>query len=238
MDREIESAFASIVTGQPHEFMIGGKRLCLWPVTLAKTLLCRRWIDALEMDAGILKSNPYVECLRLAETKSEEVAQLLAIHLAENTYKALHDSVGMSKRCNLLRRVKREHLAALLMTVLTDDRTEAVMEYFGMKAERMRMESVTKVKQESSNSITFGGLTIIGSFIVQLKELGFSTDEILYERSYSFLRLVLADKVTSVYLSDEELERLPQGSGGRLLDGENDGDLDRLACMIKQGGSH
>ena len=39
--------------------------------------------------------------------------------------------------------------------------------------------------------------------------MGYTDDEILYERGYSFLRLMLADKANSVYLTDEELAELP-----------------------------
>ena len=235
--KELDHALADIITAQPTEIRIGRKTLRIYPVTLAKTFLLRRWMDALEIDAVLLKANPYVECLRLAETQPDVVAQILAIHSAPNTQRDLHDSRAAVIRRNLLRSVKTEHLAGLLMAVLTSDKTEQLADHLGMNAERERLQEALEVKRDhDKNNLTFGGKSIFGTFIGQLKEMGYTDEEILFERSYSYLRLMLADKVTSLYLSDEELEGLPQSAGGTLLDGENDSDLDALAALIKTGG--
>lgn len=237
-ERELEHALADIITARPHEIRIGRKTLRLYPVTLAKTFLLRRWMDALEINSALLKSNPYVECLRLAETQPDVVAQILAIHSAPNTQRDLHDSRAAVIRRNLLRSVKTEHLAGLLMAVLTSDNTDQLADHLGITGERERLQEVLEVKREhDKNNLTFGGKSIFGTFIGQLKEMGYTDEEILFERSYSYLRLMLADKVTSLYLNDEELESLSQSAGGTLLDGENDGDLDALAALIKTGGA-
>lgn len=236
--KELEHALADIITAQPTEIRIGRKTLRLYPVTLAKTFVLRRWMDALEIDAALLKANPFIECLRLAETQPDVVAHILAIHSAPNTEKDLHDRRGMVMRRNLLLTVKTEHLAGLLMAVLTADKTEQLCEHLGISAERDRLQEALSVKRDHDrNNLSFGGKSIFGTFIGQLKEMGYGDSEILFERSYSYLRLMLADKVTSLYMSDEELELLPQSAGGTLLDGESDGDLDTLAAMIKSGGA-
>ena len=236
-NKELDHALADIITAQPTEIRIGRKTMRLYPVTLAKTFLLRRWMDALAMDAALLKANPFIECLRLAETQPDVVAHILAIHSAPNTEKDLHDRRGMVTRRNLLQTVKTEHLAGLLMAVLTADKTEQLCEHLGISAERERLQEALSVKRDhDKNNLSFGGKSIFGTFIGQLKEMGYSDGEILFERSYSYLRLMLADKVTSLYLSDEELEGLPQSAGGTLLDGENDSDLDALAALIKTGG--
>lgn len=236
-ERELDHALADIITAKPHEIRIGRKTLRLYPVTLAKTFVLRRWMDALEIDASLLKVNPYVECLRLAETQREKVSEILAVHSAPNTQKDLHDSRNRAMRRNLFASVKTEHLAGLLMAVLTQDKTEELTQYLGLSAEHERLAEVLKVKREGDkNNLSFGGKSIFGAFIGQLKEMGYTDEEILFERSYSYLRLMLADKTTSIYLNDEELENLPQSAGGTLLDGDDDSDMDVLAALIKQGG--
>lgn len=236
-ERELDHALADIITAKPHEIRIGRKTLRLYPVTLAKIFVLRRWMDALEIDASLLKVNPYVECLRLAETQREKVSEILAVHSAPNTQKDLHDSRNRAMRRNLFASVKTEHLAGLLMAVLTQDKTEELTQYLGLSAEHERLAEVLKVKREGDkNNLSFGGKSIFGAFIGQLKEMGYTDEEILFERSYSYLRLMLADKTTSIYLNDEELENLPQSAGGTLLDGDDDSDMDVLAALIKQGG--
>jgi hypothetical protein len=101
-------------------------------------------------------------------------------------------------------------LAAHLINVLTLDKTADVMEHLGLNKEHERMKKVFEIKRKhNKNSIDFGGLSLFGSFIGQLKEMGYTENEILFELGYSYLQMVLADKVTSVYLSDDELEELP-----------------------------
>lgn len=237
-NEEIGNDLADIITARPHEVRIGRKTLRLYPVTLAKTFLLRRWMEALHIDETLLKTSPCVECLRLAETRREVVAQILAIHSAPNTYRDLYDSRSTSRRRSLLLTVKTEHLAGLLMSVITDDKTGLLSEHLGLNAERERLHKVLEVKRKhSKNTLYFGGKSLFGTFICQLKELGYTDNEILYERGYSYLRLMLADNLTSIYLSDEELEELPQDAGGTLLDGEDDDALDALAAMIKTGGT-
>ena len=236
-DKELDEALADIITGRPHEIEIGRKTLRLYPVTLAKTFLLRRWMGKLKIDYGILKSMPQLECLRLAETQPEVVAEILAIHSAPNSAQALHDSHATKIRRDLLLSVKPEHLAGLLMTVLTEDKTDVLSSYLGMTAERDRLQEVLAVKRaHDKNNLSFGGKSILGLFIGPLKEMGYTDEDILFKYGYSYLRLMLADKVTSVYVSDKELESLSQGAGGTLLDGEDDGDLDALAALIKAGG--
>lgn len=235
-NKKLDHALADVITATPYEIRIGRKTLRLYPVTFAKTFVIRRWMDALDIDASLLRVNPYVECLRLAETQREKVAEVLAVLSTPNTQKHLHDSCGRAMRRNLFASVKTEHLAGLLMAALTQDKTEELMEWLGLSAERERLTEVLAVKNEGGkNNLSFGGKSIFGAFIGLLKEMGYTDEEILFERSYSYLRLMLADKVTNIYLSDEELENLPKNAGGTLLDGDDDSDMDQLEALIKAG---
>ena len=230
---EKEEYLADVVTGRPHDLEIDGELLRLYPVTLAKTFELRRWLDQLPIDGNLMKQNPMLECLRLSEEHADAVAGYLAVHTSENSYASLYDLAGMKHRRELLLRVRRDELAGLLVSVLSSDHTEELKEELGISAERERLVEVLKVKEEGSkNSQTFGGRTLFGSFIDPLIEMGFSREEILYECGYDFLRMALADKVTSVYLSDEELERLPARAGGQLIDGDDASALAEISGMI------
>lgn len=236
-ERDLEYALADIITAKPHDIRIGRKVLRFYPVTLAKAFVLRRWMDALKMDVNLLHKSPYIECLRLVETQRDIVTEILAVHSSPNTRNDLHDSHARSVRRNLLASVKQEHLAGLLLTMLTQDKTEELTDYLGLRSEHERLMEALHVKREvSKNNLNFGGKSIFGGFIGQLKEMGYSDEEILFEHGYSYLRLMLADEVTSVYLSDKELENLPQSAGGTLLDGETDEDLNQLESLIKAGG--
>ena len=100
-------------------------------------------------------------------------------------------------------------MASLLLYVLSGDESQQVMAALGMDKEQRRLEKVARLKSKSDTStLTFGGKSVFGSFIAPLKEMGYTDNEILYERGYTYLRLMLADKPVSVFLTEDERGRL------------------------------
>ena len=228
-DRDIDRALADIITGRPYEFTVGRKRLRLYPVTLAKTFELQGHIDNLDINLALLATNPYIEALRLVQSHRDTCDSIIAIHTARNTFKDLYDNKAFQERRNLMRTLSVESMATLLMMILTSDDSERVMEHLGISMERTRMSQVISLKKNSDkHQRTFGGMSIFGSFIGQLKEMGYKDDEILYERPYSYLRLMLADKITTVYLTDDELNSLPAEIGGTMLDGNDPASFAKL----------
>lgn len=234
---DIDYKIADIITGMPHEFTVGRKTVRLYPVTLAKTYILARVMSGLAINREILSFNPNLEILRLVEEKKELCCRLLSIHATPNTYKDLFNSRSIAERRNLFMKMSNEDVAVLMLYVLTSDATEEVIKHLGLDKERERLAKVMKVKKDDSkNNVSFGGLTIFGSFIGQLKEMGYSDNEILYERGYSFLRLMLADKITSVYLSDDELNKLPADVGGTMFDGNDPASFEKLKARMSAKG--
>ena len=208
--RNIEYETADIITGRPYGFSVGRKPLYIYPVTLAKTFELKRHMDALGLDRDNLMANPYLEAMRLVQEKRRTCCEIIAVHTSPNTYRDLYNMQASAARRNLLCKMDDRDLATVLIHVLMSDKTEMVMRHLKLDKEQERMRKVMEVKRkDGKNNVSFGGLTIFGSFIGQLKEMGYSDDEILYERGYSYLRVMLADRMTTVYLSDEELAQLP-----------------------------
>lgn len=226
----IEYAIADVITGRPHEFAVGSERLRLYPVTLAKLYLLKPYIRELGINEN---RNPYMEALRIAVQHKDVCVALLAIYTSPNGYSSLFDTRARASRREVLAKADKESLATMLVTVLKADKTEQIIRHLGIDKDQGRLREVMKVKlKHSKNSLSFGGVSIFGSFIGQLKEMGYSDDEILYERPYSFLRLMLADKTCSVYLSDEELLEVPDTSGGAMLNGDDPASVAKLKNML------
>lgn len=227
---------ADIITQKPHEIKVGRKLFRLYPVTLAKQFLLKRIMDGLSMNTSVLRKNPYMEALRLAETNRKVCCHILAIHATPNTCKDLHNSKAITERRNVFSKMTIEDIATLLIYVLTSDKTERMLHELGLDKEQKRMSEVMDIKrQNGKNNLTFGGLTIFGSFIGQLKELGYSDNEIIYEKGFTFLRLMLADKITSVYLTDEELQNVSTTAGGTLLDANDPASFEKLKSLSLRG---
>lgn len=216
---------ADVVTGRPHDFYVGQEQFLLWPLTLAKTFLLQPYMEALGLADGVKSEDPRLTYLRLARNERDMCCMVIAICTTENSREAFMDTEKRKERCRLLAgNISEASLATMLGLVLSSDKTDSLLVDLGIDSERKRAKGVLAVKK-NRNNVSFFGKTVFGAFIAQLKEMGFSIDEILYECSYSFLRLVLADKQVDVYLSDDELAQLP-GSTGALIDGESP-DADR-----------
>jgi len=217
----LEYELADVITAQPHEFTVGRKHYRIYPVTLAKMYLLKEYMAALGLDMENIRVSPYLEALRVVEGNRRICCSILAIHTTPNTYKDLFCRQSIAERRNAFEKLRREDIASLLMTVLTSDSTAHLMEGLGLDEEHKRMRRVARAKNGTDGSLTFGGKTVFGSFIAPLKEMGYSDDEIIYERPYTFLRLLLADKITTIYLNEEELQNLSVADGGKMIDGSS-----------------
>ena len=206
---EISQQIASIITGRPLSFRIGRKALSLYPVTFAKTYVLAPYIEALGVDARLLNASPSTEALRLAASKREVCASILAVHATPNTARDFFDKRSFSVRRNIFLKLSSTDMASLLLYVLSGDESQQVMAALGMDKEQRRLEKVARLKSKSDTStLTFGGKSVFGSFIAPLKEMGYTDNEILYERGYTYLRLMLADKPVSVFLTEDGRGRL------------------------------
>lgn len=236
-NKAIENEIANIITGRPQEFRVHRKLYRLYPVTLAKMYMLRRYMDELSLDMDLLKVNPYIEALRLASTKPDVCAGMIAVHATPNTYKDLCDNKAITTRTNVFRKLEDEDLATLLVIVLSAENTDRITAYLGIDDERRRLEQVMELKSgKDSNSLSFFGKSVFGSFIEPLKQMGYTDNEILYERGYSYLRLMLADKPTSIYISDEERKELPSSAGGTMLEADSPETFEKLRDLYGKRG--
>ena len=91
------------------------------------------------------------------------------------------------------------------------------------------MNKIKKAK-ESKNQFVFGGKTIWGSLIDEACErYKWTFDYVLWEISYNNLMLMMQDKITSIYLSDEEIKKahIP-AANEHVFDGNNKEDIMKL----------
>lgn len=232
-----EYDLTDVIIGRPQEFKVGRRSFRLYPLTLAKMLLLKRQVDGLKLDMDILKTNPFLEALRVARNQRQTCCTILAYHTAPNTYKDLFDSKSIAARRNYFDKSLSDEDIASLLIIALDDKTDRLMKHLGLDKERERLQEVLKVKQKhDKNSKTFCGLSLFGTFIGQLKEMGYSDNEILYERGYTFLRLMLADKVQQVILTEDEKNDLPDKFGGNKVDANDPKNAEKIMALLKNKG--
>ena len=234
----IEQCLTDVVLDKPFDFSVGGHNFSLYPLTLAKKLLLQGQTERLALNMDILKKNLYLETLRVAHENKSVCCEILAYQTAPNTKADFYDTVEINSRKAFFEAdMDEEDVATLLVYILSSDKTEQLMEYLGLDEERERMNRIMKIKRKhGKNNIMFGGKSLFGSFIGQLKEMGYTDDQIRFELGYTYLSMMLADKVTSMYLSDEELKEIPTDMGGAMIDAGNPAMKSAVKNMFRQSG--
>ena len=118
------------------------------------------------------------------------------------------DTKTIERRTNKLQRVcSIEDIATLLITILSDNTLNVLTKELGIDAEGKKMAKISQAK-ETSNQYIFGGKTIWGSLIdTACERYGWTFDYVIWEISYNNLTLMMKDKITSIYLSDEERKK-------------------------------
>lgn len=230
---------SDVILDMPRPFRAKGRLLSLYPLTLAKALMLEAPLAELGIDGDLLLGNPLMEAVRLVGTSREACTAVLAIYTCPNTRRDLQDWKGMETRKKQLSRLSDTDMATLLVTALTSDKTDSLMQGLGLEEERQRMARVAKAKEndeDGSQSMVFGGLTLLGTFIGRLKEMGYDDDEIIFRRSYSYLRLMLADKVSTIYLTKEERDSLGVADGGKVIDGSDPQSVSQLEEWLAKRG--
>ena len=227
MDKDLGKIIANTLTDYPIGFTIGAAHFNLYPQTLGKMYLTSQIVDSLEIDRDLLVKDPYIETLRLATAKKEDCCRLIAYHTVKTKAKAL-DNVFLTKRTNyFVKNIESESVATLLMYVLNNTTLDKIIKETELDKEEERMKQVCAAKKQS-NTYGFGGKTIWGSLIDAVCErYGWTYDYVVWEISYNNLMLMFRDKVTTIYLSDDEAKhcRVPK-MGEKVINGD-----DREAVM-------
>ena len=123
-------------------------------------------------------------------------------------------------------------MAQLLVMVLTDDRVNKFIRYLGLDRERKELDRISKIKNKKGNSITFGGKSVLGSLILPACEkLNMTPQQVVWDISYSFLQMLMADAIISVYLTDEEKKELRISNDRTFIDADDPENMAKIKVM-------
>ena len=208
-DKEvIDSELADAIMELPYPFYVGEKRFFIYPMTLGKTFLIGRAMSQMNINKMLLVGNPYMEALRLCHDHKKEVSMVIAYH----TFKTKEDLVDadlISSRADFFaENIENEDLASLFMVVNAPDKYNKFAKHLGIEEERKLQQKVMKVKKDS-DSMTFGGKSIYGSFIdFACERYGWTYDYVVWGISYINLQMLMADTINTIYLSKEERKKV------------------------------
>lgn len=208
-DREsMEMNIADTIMERPVGFNIGNRRFFIYQPTLGKTYLLVRLFKVLDADEKVIAANPYMEALKLCQTKKEIVCRILSYYTF-NRKEDICDNSKIEHRAKWFeRKLDNEELSTLLVLILSSDNTDEYVKYFGIDKEREERKRITEVKKDSSG-IAFGGNSTYGTLIdFACQRYGWTMDYVVWGISYANLKMLMADAITIIYLSTDERKQL------------------------------
>lgn len=220
-EKQLELDLADTIIDRPKGFSVGRRHFYLYPVTLGKMYLQKRVTESLDINTDLLQVNPYAEALRLVETKKVDCCLLLTYHTLQTKKEVLSNRIVTIRKNIFLREMDNDDIATLVLTCLTSDNTSLFIQHLGIDKELERMSDVAKAK-ESKNTFNFGGKSVYGTLIdAACERYKWTFDYVLWEISYTNLLLLMKDKVTSLYLTDDEMKKSHINNTSGIIDGNS-----------------
>lgn len=224
--KELGNIITNVLTDMPVGFTIDKYHVCLYPLTIGKMYITAQLIESLKVNKDILNENPFVEAIRLVRTKREECCRLIAYHTL-NKREDILSHIKVKEQQDIISLSDNDDLATLLIIVLTNNKSlTTIIEEAGIDEENKRMAKVNAAKN-TDNQYVFGGKTIWGSLIdAACERYGWSFEYVVWGISYNNLTIMLKDKITSIYLSEEERKKAHiAGANEKVLSGDNINDV-------------
>lgn len=224
--KELGTIITNVLTDMPIGFTIDKHHLYLYPLTIGKMYITAQLVDSLEANRELLQADPFMEALRIVGTKRSECCRLIAYHTL-NKREDILDASKIKERQDVISLANNDDIASLLIIVLTNNKTvNTIIEEAGIEEESKRMANVNAAKKSDSQYV-FGGKTIWGSLIdAACERYGWTYEYTVWGISYNNLTLMLKDKITSIYLSEEEQKKAHiAGANERVLSGDKIEDI-------------
>ena len=172
-----------------------------------------------------------MEALRLCQDKKEVVCRILSYHTI-NKKEELFDCDLVQERCDFfLKELDVDSLSQLLVMALSEGDVSVYTKHLGIDKEKEWQAKAMRAKN-NNNSLVFGGKSIYGTLIdTACERYGWTLEYVVWGISYANLQLLLADSVTSIYLSDEERKRINIPKDRRVINADDPANMEKIKAM-------
>lgn len=228
----IEEDITEAILERPYGFSVNGARYYLYPVTLGKSILLSRLMRGLGVDSRLLARNPSLEALRVVVAHKDTACRIIAYCTAKDKQEVF-DTDKTEKRITFMsENLSDDEVAQLLLIIYQYDKTASFVKHLGLDREQKEQAKISKLKNKKGNTVTFGGKSLYGSLISAVCEkYGWTLDYAVWGISIVNLRMMLADSISSVYLSDEEKKAARLTVGQEIVNMDNPDNWAKIRAM-------
>jgi hypothetical protein len=220
-----------ILLERRHEFKVHDALYTLYPPSLGITSMIKASLEGIGIDLQSLATAPAFALLPLIESRPLDCCRIIALATCRGRDEAMSSKVIDTKAKQIHKWLQPDEIMSLLLIAITNNRVGEFLKESGIEKENGRMRRVASFKK--NDTPMFGGKTIFGQMLDPvLERYGWTYEYAVWGVSYATLTALMADKVTSIILTDDEKKQVPK----RLLETEDaiNGDDPKNWAKIKQ----
>lgn len=230
--KNIDKEILEVIMERPYGFTVKDKRFYLYPVTLGKSILLSRLMRNLEIDTELLAKNPSLETLRVVSVHRDVAILIIAYCTAKDKQEVFDNARTEEYKWLLSRNLTDEEIAQLLLIIYQYDKTASFIKHLGLDRDQKEQAKISKLKNKNGNTVMFGGKSIYGSLLsVACEKYGWTLDYVVWGIGLVNLRMMLADSVNSIYLSDDEKKSARLTVGQEIVNMDNPDNWAKIKAM-------
>lgn len=232
-EKEIqEQNYTDMMLERPLDFMIGKEVFYIYPLTLGKMMLLSSLFKGV---FGTSRSfNPMWNILKSASRDKKQIAKILAYFTLNGKEEVFNPIMVKERTALFTSKMDEKELTTLLTLAMGMDKSDEFIKTSHIDLEIENIRRVQKAKKNNT-SVHFGGRSIYGQLIDPLMErYGWSYDYVLWGISFACIKLLQADSVKEMYLTDEERKSVTLYTGDFINadDKANDELIDKELGLI------
>lgn len=234
-NKDIEMNIADTMMEKPIGFKIMRRHFYLYPPCLGKVHLISRLIYQLGIDMKVLELNPYFESMRLSREKKDIVCRILSYHTFKKKCDIQNENKVKGRSYFFYKTLDYKELAQIFMVVLTWEDVNSYIKFLGIDKEQAVKKKIMDYKNKKSSTLSFCGKSVYGTLIDwACQRYGWTFDYVVWGISYANLQMLMADSITSIYLSEEEKKEL-KIYDSEIIDAGDPRNRERIREMLKNG---
>lgn len=231
--KEIEKILVNTITESPICFELSGRFFYLHPPSFGVSLLSARYFKELSINKELLAIDNTLEMLRLVHEKKDEVLHLIVLHTFKRRSDILNEDM-IRERLSQFQELTPPELVALLLPILDwQSWQDKLVKHFNLDKEAQQKAKINDFKNKDRSSVTFGGRSIFGSLLDYTSErYGWQVGYTIWGISIITLNMMLADSITTMYLTKEERQKMNISTDGIYINADDPKNAKLIASMF------
>ena len=228
----MDTSGIDILIERCNEFEVGGRRFSLYPPSIGVTMMTKGAVERLKLNDALVSTHPMAAFVEAAKRDPEQCCRIIALATCSGRGQAMSSAHIDRKTKHFVKHLNTEEIASMLIEVLGSNKAAQFIKDSGIEKELENMRRVAQCKK--SDTPSFGGATIFGQLIdPAMERYGWSYEYTVWGISYAALTVLLADKVTQVFLTEEERKNVPKHllDKSPRLSGDNMAEIEKFISM-------